>query len=86
MQNDQTKLQLLIERLRMECVSSFADNLLGMYLHGSVVMGAFPGLQEMWIAWLWSGGRCKFQKNSGLFRRALRWNLFARLRDWNLVW
>lgn len=41
MQNDQAKLQLLIERLRMECVSSFADNLLGIYLHGSVAMGCF---------------------------------------------
>lgn len=44
MQNDQDKLQLLIERLRMECVSSFADNLLGIYLHGSVAMGSFSWL------------------------------------------
>lgn len=44
MQNDRDKLQLLIERLCMECVSSFADNLVGIYLHGSVAMGCFSWL------------------------------------------
>lgn len=47
MQNDQTKLQLLIERLRMECVSSFEDNLLGIYLHGSVAMVRARGIAIM---------------------------------------
>lgn len=44
MQSDRDKLLLLIERLRIACVSSFSDNVVGIYLHGSVAMRCFSWL------------------------------------------
>lgn len=52
MQNDQTKLQLLIERLRMSVFPLLRTICWGYTFTDLLPWGAFPGLQEMWIAWL----------------------------------